>query len=136
MKLQGIILQTIPYKLSVRTLIHVLNEMSIVLCVLVNGIIPISAFDKWLALQDLNIYLFIISNFFFFCNVLYFFKKNLLLKCVFNFCARHCPKGYYGYHCNINCPYPNYGEHCSQICDCLEQNCNNIQGCPAPSKYN
>lgn len=49
-------------------------------------------------------------------------------------CTRHCPKGYYGDDCDKKCPYPNYGQYCSQICDCLEQNCNNVDGCPAPSK--
>lgn len=54
---------------------------------------------------------------------------------MFDFCARHCPKGYYGYHGGINCQYPNYGEYCSRICDCLEQNCKNVEWCPSPSKY-
>ncbi|XP_062621078.1 uncharacterized protein LOC134282679 isoform X2 [Saccostrea cucullata] len=40
-----------------------------------------------------------------------------------------CPLGYFGVECNIPCVYPSYGLRCNTICNCSENECDNVHGC-------
>ncbi|XP_056014857.1 platelet endothelial aggregation receptor 1-like isoform X1 [Ostrea edulis] len=41
-----------------------------------------------------------------------------------------CMPGYFGQYCNITCEYPRYGMRCMGKCDCEQDRCNFVTGCP------
>lgn len=40
-----------------------------------------------------------------------------------------CGKGYMGPNCETKCPYPLYGEVCQMSCNCIDKNCDPVNGC-------
>lgn len=40
-----------------------------------------------------------------------------------------CGKGYMGPNCETKCPYPSYGEVCQMSCNCIDKNCDPVNGC-------
>ncbi|XP_056016985.1 uncharacterized protein LOC130046615 [Ostrea edulis] len=41
-----------------------------------------------------------------------------------------CMSGYIGQYCNETCEYPRYGRRCMRKCDCEQDRCNFMIGCP------
>nr|XP_022294754.1 uncharacterized protein LOC111104879 [Crassostrea virginica] len=44
-----------------------------------------------------------------------------------------CQQGFFGPNCKFPCRFPNYGKRCQLECNCTEELCNNISGCPNPA---
>ncbi|XP_048771502.2 multiple epidermal growth factor-like domains protein 10 [Ostrea edulis] len=41
-----------------------------------------------------------------------------------------CMPGYFGQYCNKTCEYPRYGMRCMKKCECEQDRCNFVTGCP------
>nr|XP_022295002.1 cell death abnormality protein 1-like [Crassostrea virginica] len=41
-----------------------------------------------------------------------------------------CPVGYTGINCIYQCNYPSYGEDCAKGCQCPQEQCDYVFGCP------
>lgn len=40
-----------------------------------------------------------------------------------------CERGYAGPNCEIKCPFPSYGVDCQMKCDCIDKDCDPVNGC-------
>lgn len=40
-----------------------------------------------------------------------------------------CNKGYMGSNCEATCPFPTYGEGCQMKCNCIDKDCDPVNGC-------
>nr|XP_034338753.1 uncharacterized protein LOC117693004 [Crassostrea gigas] len=63
-----------------------------------------------------------------YCCPFYFLKQNVCVE---------CPAGYNkspsGNNCSVPCRHPSYGARCGSRCNCSEEDCHHVDGCPVTS---
>lgn len=62
-------------------------------------------------------------------NVYFTFRYGAFEASYVVLCFVGCPAGVYGSRCNITCPFPTFGQGCLKTCNCLEDQCDYINGC-------
>lgn len=68
-------------------------------------------------------------------------KTHGITHTINNFSNLHCnlwgcSPGFHGDRCENKCRYPTFGLRCERKCDCRQQLCHFINGCPLPGDLN